>query len=126
MYEHHETIVHTHELLKTSVHCCEHKTRMFIVMNTKNRAFMDVNRRYTKMSTKTIRVSKDVYMSLLYCKKRNLKESMTKTIEKLLNGFQFDCTPEKLDTGGDDEPEFIFIMKSNVGISSGIIMNYGA
>jgi hypothetical protein len=45
----------------------------------------------------------------------NLKESMTKTIAKLINDFQFDCTPTKLDIGDDDKPEYVFVMKSISG-----------
>jgi predicted CopG family antitoxin len=45
--------------------------------------------------TKTIKVTKDVYDSLLYCKGMNLRESMTKTIARLGKWYQYDCEPIK-------------------------------
>lgn len=65
--------------------------------------------------TKTIKVTRNVYESLLFFKGMNLKESMTKTIAKLINDFQFDCAPTKLDIGDDDKPEYAFVMKSISG-----------
>jgi len=64
--------------------------------------------------TKTIKVTNDVYMSLLYCKGMKIKESMTKTIANLIRDFQFDCVPERCDVG-KDEPEYVFILKSTSG-----------
>jgi hypothetical protein len=64
--------------------------------------------------TKTIKVTKDVYMSLLYCKGMNIKESMTKTIANLIRDFQFDCVIERCDVGVD-EPGYAFILKSTSG-----------
>lgn len=60
--------------------------------------------------TKTIKVTKDVYESLLYCKGMNLKESMTKTIANLCRDFQYDCVPMRCDVG-EDAPEWVFIIK---------------
>jgi hypothetical protein len=64
--------------------------------------------------TKTIKVTKDVYLSLLYCKGMNLKESMTKTIANLCRDFQNDCVPFKCDIG-DDDPDYVFMLKGVSG-----------
>lgn len=61
--------------------------------------------------TKTIKVTKDIYESLLYCKGMDLKISMTDTIAKLFCNFQHDCVPKSC-VSGEDEPEHIFVLKS--------------
>src|SRR5665647_2059652 len=60
--------------------------------------------------TKTIKVTRNVYESLLFCKGMNLKESMTKTIANLCRDFQNDCVPMRCDVG-EDAPEWVFIIK---------------
>jgi len=64
--------------------------------------------------TKTIKVTKDIYLSLLYCKGKNLKESMTKTIANLCRDFQNDCVPSRCDAGKDN-PEYVFLVKGISG-----------
>jgi len=59
--------------------------------------------------TKTIKVTKDVYESLLYCKGMNLKESMTKIIANLFRDFQCDCVPTRCNVG-EDYPEWVFML----------------
>jgi hypothetical protein len=52
--------------------------------------------------TKTIKISKDVFDSLIYIKGMNLKESMTKTVDRIFDSFvfNFDCEPysDQVDT----------------------------
>ena len=64
--------------------------------------------------TKTIKVTRNVYESLLFCKGMNLKESMTKTIANLCRDFQNDCVPTKCNVG-EDNPEYVFLVKGISG-----------
>jgi len=59
--------------------------------------------------TKTIKVTKDVYESLLYCKGMNLKESMTKIIANLFRDFQCDCVPTRCNVG-EDYTEWVLML----------------
>jgi thioredoxin-related protein len=101
-------------------------------MNINDKMFVEVNRRnemielnekmekdfdYSTLykdnkGTKTIRVSRDIYDALQFCKGMNKIESMTKTIARLFNDFQYDCIPVKRDVGNE---EWVFMVKSKNG-----------
>jgi hypothetical protein len=65
------------------------------------------------VSTKLIKVAKDVYDALYFCKGMNINESTTNTLERLFADFQFDCIPKKVNADGKIRKQVFMLEASN-------------